>query len=50
MLYYLYEYLTAQGIDIPGMNLLRSISFRAGMAVFLSLFIALVYGKRMINF
>lgn len=50
MLYYLYEYLTAQGIDIPGMNLLRSISFRAGMAVLLSLFIALVYGKRMINF
>ncbi len=50
MLYYLYEYLTAQGIDIPGMNLLRSISFRAGMAVLLSLFIALVYGKRMINY
>ena len=50
MLYYLYEYLTSHGIDIPGMNLLRSISFRAGMAVLLSLFIALVYGKRMINY
>ena len=50
MLYYLYEYLIAHGIDIPGMNLLRSISFRAGMAVLLSLFIALVYGKRMINY
>lgn len=50
MLYYLYEYLTANGIDIPGLNLLKSISFRAGMAVLLSLFIALVYGKRIINY
>ena len=50
MLYYLYEYLAANGIDIPGMNLLKSISFRAGMAVLLSLFIALVYGKRIINY
>ena len=48
MLYYLYEYLTSQGIHIPGLNLLRYISFRAGMAVLLSLFIALVYGKRII--
>lgn len=48
MLYYLYEYLSAQGIHIPGMNLLKYISFRAGMAVLLSLFIALVYGKRII--
>ena len=50
MLYYLYEYLAANGIDIPGMNLLKSISFRAGMAVLLSLFIALVYRKRIINY
>jgi phospho-N-acetylmuramoyl-pentapeptide-transferase len=50
MLYYLYEYLAANGIDITGMNLLKSISFRAGMAVLLSLFIALVYGKRIINY
>ncbi len=50
MLYYLYEYLTAHGIDIPGMNLLKSISFRAGAAVLLSIFIAMVYGKRIINF
>lgn len=50
MLYYLYEYLAANGIDIPGMNLLKSISFRAGMAVLFSLFIALVYGKRIINY
>ncbi len=50
MLYYLYQYLSAHGIDIPGMNLFKFISFRAGMAVLLSLFIALVYGKRIINF
>ena len=48
MLYYLYEYLTSQGIHVPGLNLLRYISFRAGLAVLLSLFIALVYGKRII--
>ena len=50
MLYYLYEYLTNHGIHIPGMNLLRYISFRAGMAVLLSLTIALIYGKSIINY
>ena len=50
MLYYLYEYLTSQGVHIPGLNLLRYISFRAGMSVLLSLWIALVYGKKIINF
>lgn len=50
MLYYLYEYLTAQGIHIPGLGMLKYISFRAGMAVLLSLVIALVYGKRIINY
>ncbi|WP_299176919.1 phospho-N-acetylmuramoyl-pentapeptide-transferase [uncultured Chryseobacterium sp.] len=50
MLYYLYEYLTSQGIHIPGMGLLKYISFRAGMAVLLSLTIALIYGKRIINY
>ena len=49
MLYYLYEYLTSQGVHIPGLNLLRYISFRAGMSVLLSLWIALVYGKKIIN-
>lgn len=49
MLYHLYEYLTAHGIHIPGMNLLRYISFRAAMAVLLSLAIALLYGKKIIN-
>lgn len=50
MLYYLYEYLTANGIHIPGLNLLKYISFRAGMAVLFSLWIALVYGKKIITF
>ncbi|KMQ69689.1 phospho-N-acetylmuramoyl-pentapeptide-transferase [Chryseobacterium sp. FH2] len=50
MLYYLYEYLTSQGIHVPGLGLLKYISFRAGMAVLLSLIIALVYGKRVINY
>lgn len=50
MLYYLYEYLTANGIHIPGLNLLRYISFRAAISVLMSLAIALVYGKKIINF
>ncbi|WP_143883150.1 phospho-N-acetylmuramoyl-pentapeptide-transferase [Chryseobacterium binzhouense] len=50
MLYYLYEYLTNHGIHVPGLGMLRYISFRAGMAVLLSLTIALVYGKRIINY
>ncbi|WP_297984004.1 phospho-N-acetylmuramoyl-pentapeptide-transferase [uncultured Chryseobacterium sp.] len=50
MLYYLYEYLTSQGIHIPGLNLFRYISFRAAMAVLLSLVIALIYGKRIISY
>ncbi|PKF75062.1 phospho-N-acetylmuramoyl-pentapeptide-transferase [Chryseobacterium sp. PMSZPI] len=50
MLYYLYEYLTNHGIHIPGLGMLKYISFRAGMAVLFSLIIALVYGKRVINY
>lgn len=50
MLYYLYEYLTANGIHIPGLNLLRYISFRASISVLMSLGIALIFGKKIINF
>lgn len=50
MLYYLYEYLTHHGIHIPGLGMLKYISFRAGMAVLFSLIIALIYGKRVINY
>ncbi|SHI98729.1 Phospho-N-acetylmuramoyl-pentapeptide-transferase [Cruoricaptor ignavus] len=49
MFFYLYEYLAESGIHIPGMNLFRYISFRAAMAVLLSLAIALLYGKRIIK-
>lgn len=47
MLYYLYEYLTAHGFHVPGMNLFKYISFRAAMAVLFSLIIAMAYGKRL---
>lgn len=50
MLYYLYEYLTNHGIHVPGLGMLKYISFRAGMAVLFSLIIALAYGKRVINY
>lgn len=50
MLYYLYEYLTNHGIYIPGLNLLRYISFRAAFSVLLSLIIAMVFGKKIINY
>ncbi len=50
MLYYLYEYLNAHGIHVPGMNLFKYISFRAAMAVLFSLIIAMAYGKRIITF
>lgn len=50
MLYHLYEYLITNGIHIPGVNLLRYISFRAGLSVLLSLWVALVYGKKIINY
>lgn len=50
MLYYLYEYLISKDIHIPGLNLLKYISFRAGMAVLFSLWIALFYGKKIIHY
>lgn len=50
MLYYLYEYLVSQDIHIPGLNLLRYISFRAAISVLMSLAIALLYGKKIINY
>ncbi|MEM0519179.1 MULTISPECIES: phospho-N-acetylmuramoyl-pentapeptide-transferase [Aequorivita] len=49
MLYYLFEYLD-KTYDIPGTGLFNFISFRAIAAVILSLFIATVYGKKIIEF
>ncbi len=47
MLYYLFEYLE-EAYQLPGASLFRFLTFRAGMAVLLSLLIAMVYGKRII--
>ena len=47
MLYYLFEYLE-EAYQLPGASLFRYLTFRAGMAVILSLLLAMVYGKRVI--
>lgn len=49
MLYYLLEYLH-QNYHLPGTGLYKYISFRAGAAVIVSLFIALIFGKKIILF
>lgn len=49
MLYYLFDYLD-KNFDIPGTGLFEFITFRAALAVILSLFIAIVYGKKIILF
>ncbi len=49
MLYYLFEYLE-QNYQFPGASLFGFITFRAALAVILSLFIATVYGKKIIRF
>lgn len=49
MLYYLFEYLE-EAYQLPGASLFRYLTFRAAVAVILSLLIAMVYGKRIILF
>jgi len=49
MLYYLFDYLDKQ-FDLLGAGVFHYISFRAGMAAFVSLLIALVFGKKIITF
>lgn len=49
MLYYLFEYLDAN-FNIPGTGLFQFISFRSAMAIIFSLFIAIVFGKKIINY
>lgn len=48
MLYHLFEYLKKY-YDLPGAGLFQYISFRAGMAIILSLLISLVSGGRIIR-
>ena len=50
MLYHLFEWFRDQGIKFPGSELYRFITFRVLLAMLLSLFIALVYGKKLIRF
>jgi phospho-N-acetylmuramoyl-pentapeptide-transferase len=47
MLYYLFNYLDT--LDIPGAGVFQYISFRAGVAAFLSLLITIFFGKNLIN-
>ncbi|MEN8118585.1 MAG: phospho-N-acetylmuramoyl-pentapeptide-transferase [Bacteroidota bacterium] len=47
MFYWLYELLAEY--DIPGIGMIPGISFRAGAAIILSLFITTVFGKKMIR-
>jgi phospho-N-acetylmuramoyl-pentapeptide-transferase len=49
MLYYLFEYLEKQ-FQIPGASLFGFITFRAAIAIILSLLISTIYGKRIIKF
>ena len=48
MLYYLFTYLN-EAYNFPGAGMFQYISFRAAMAIILSLFISLIYGKTLIN-
>jgi phospho-N-acetylmuramoyl-pentapeptide-transferase len=49
MLYYLFKYLRDE-FGLSGAGLFQYITFRAGMAVVLSLIITLVFGKRLIRY
>jgi phospho-N-acetylmuramoyl-pentapeptide-transferase len=49
MLYYLFEYLEQQ-FQFPGATLFGFLTFRAAMAIILSLLISTIYGKRIIRF
>ena len=49
MLYYLFEYLETQ-FQFPGASLFGFLSFRAALAMILSLLISTIYGKRIIRY
>lgn len=50
MLYHLFDWFKDEGINFPGSELFRFITFRVLLAVILSLFITTVYGKKLINY
>ena len=47
MLYYIFDYLDR--FNFPGAGLFNYISFRAAMALLMSLFVSVFIGKRIIN-
>jgi phospho-N-acetylmuramoyl-pentapeptide-transferase len=47
MLYYLFQWL--EGFDFPGARLMGYLTFRSGAALILSLFIAMVFGRKIID-
>ena len=49
MLYYLFTYLQ-EAFNFPGAGVFQYISFRAAMAVIVSLLISLIFGRRIISF
>lgn len=49
MLYYLFEYLEKQ-YQLPGAGVFQFITFRAAVALILSLLISTIFGKKIINF
>lgn len=49
MLYYLFEYLD-EAYNFPGARLFQYITFRAALAILMSLAISTIYGKRIIRF
>ena len=49
MLYYLFEYLENK-YQFPGATLFQFLSFRAAMAIIISLSVSTIYGKRIISF
>ncbi|NDF97413.1 MAG: phospho-N-acetylmuramoyl-pentapeptide-transferase [Chitinophagia bacterium] len=50
MLYHFFDWLTEEGIRFPGSRVFDYITFRTLLAILLSLFITLVYGKKLITF
>ena len=49
MLYYLFQYLE-QEFQFPGASFFGFVTFRAALAIILSLLISTIFGKRIINF
>ena len=49
MLYYLFEYLEKQ-YQLPGASVFQYITFRAALAIILSLLFSTIFGKRIIGY